>query len=164
MRVIHAPEATPALHEMRGREVVFLAGSIEMGKATDWQADFVGGFENTETIFLNPRRKFWDASWTQDISNPQFNEQVNWELDSLALSTTAVFYFQPGTMSPISLLEFGLTVKSGKCLVCCPTGFWRRGNVEIVCRRENVFFTDSIDVIKEMTLRRVLSKNQNHNQ
>ena len=41
--------------------------------------------------------------------------------------------------APISLLELGLLLgnpaKKGKVVVCCPKGYVRRGNVEIVCRR-----------------------------
>jgi hypothetical protein len=47
-------------------------------------------------------------------------------------------YFDPGTKSPISLLELGLHASSGKMIVVCPDGFWRKGNVEIVCTRFNI--------------------------
>ena len=42
-------------------------------------------------------------------------------------------YFDPNGLAPISLLELGLHAKSGKVIVCCPEGFWRRGNVQVVC-------------------------------
>ena len=43
-------------------------------------------------------------------------------------------YFSPGTKSPISLLELGLIVNSDTLvIVYCPDGFWRKGNVDIVC-------------------------------
>jgi hypothetical protein len=47
-------------------------------------------------------------------------------------------YFSPDTKSPISLLEFGKFAESGKMLVCCPTGFWKKGNVDIVCERYGI--------------------------
>jgi hypothetical protein len=31
-----------------------------------------------------------------------------------------------------------LFAKSGKLLVCCPEGYWRRGNVEVVCARYQI--------------------------
>jgi hypothetical protein len=47
-------------------------------------------------------------------------------------------YFSPGTQSPISLLELGMHCDDHKMIVCCPDGFWRKGNVEIVCTRHNI--------------------------
>jgi hypothetical protein len=42
-------------------------------------------------------------------------------------------------------MELGLYANSGKVIVCCPDGFWRKGNVEIVCRRHNVTLVNSFD-------------------
>lgn len=44
-------------------------------------------------------------------------------------------WFAPETKAPITLLELGLFARSGKVIVGCPDGFWRKGNVEIVCAR-----------------------------
>ena len=41
--------------------------------------------------------------------------------------------------------ELGLYARSGKLKVCCPEGFWRRGNVEVVCRRYHVPLFSSLD-------------------
>jgi hypothetical protein len=56
-------------------------------------------------------------------------------------------YFDPNTTSPISLLELGLHAKSKKMIVCCPEGFWRKGNVDIVCKTYNVHQVDTLDDI-----------------
>ena len=47
-------------------------------------------------------------------------------------------YLDPATKSPVSLLELGLHARSGKLIVCCPEGFWRKGNVDIVCQHHGV--------------------------
>jgi hypothetical protein len=47
-------------------------------------------------------------------------------------------YFAPGTKAPVTLVELGLFARSGKLVVCCPAGFWRRGNAEVVCTRYGV--------------------------
>ena len=124
---------------------VFLAGSIEMGTAEPWQERLVNEFKDTDIRFLNPRRDDWDSSWVQEESNPQFAQQVNWELDALDYSDLIGFYFDPNTKSPITLMELGLYAASGKVIVCCPDGFWRKGNVEIVCQRHNVTLVNSFD-------------------
>lgn len=122
---------------------IFLGGSIEMGTAENWQEKFVLQFKDADFRFLNPRRDDWDSSWIQDISNPQFNEQVNWELDALEFSDLIIFYFDPNTKSPITLMELGLFAQSGKVIVCCPNGFWHKGNVEVVCKKFNIPFVQA---------------------
>jgi hypothetical protein len=99
-------------------------------------------------MFFNPRRDDWDSSWEQKQSNTQFNYQVNWEMDKLRDSDLIFMYFSPETKSPISLLELGLHANDRKLIVCCPEGFWRKGNVDIVCTRNNIqCFTNLNDAI-----------------
>ncbi len=121
-----------------GRVKIFLAGSIEMGQAEDWQGVFAKGLGDLDVDVYNPRRDNWDSSWEQSIDNKEFRGQVEWELFGLETSDIIVMYLDPSTKSPISLLELGLFAKSGKLAVCCPEGFWRKGNVEVVCQRYNI--------------------------
>ena len=60
---------------------------------------------------------------------------MEWELKGLETADVVAFYFAPGTKSPITLLELGLLAKSKNVIACCPEGFWRKGNVDIVCER-----------------------------
>ncbi|MDO8558139.1 MAG: nucleoside 2-deoxyribosyltransferase domain-containing protein [bacterium] len=117
---------------------IFLAGSIEMDTAEHWQAMVVQKLTDEMVVLLNPRRDGWDATWEQRKDNPAFRAQVEWELDALAKSDHIVMYFDPNTKSPISLLEMGLYAQSGKLMVVCPDGFWRKGNVDIVCERYGI--------------------------
>lgn len=117
---------------------IFLAGSIEMGQAEDWQVRLARALADLDVTLLNPRRDEWDASWEQSIGNPLFREQVEWELAGLEQSSLVAMYFAPATRAPVTLLELGLCARSGKLLVCCPEGYWRRGNVEVVCARYGV--------------------------
>jgi hypothetical protein len=126
---------------------IFLAGSIEMGNAVDWQTKVVKELNDftKDLIFLNPRRDSWDSSWVQSIENEQFYEQVTWELDALDKSDYIFMYFDPNTKSPISLLELGLYASTGKLIVACPDGFWRKGNVEVVCERFDIPLLNNLD-------------------
>lgn len=135
---------------------VFLAGSIEMGKAERWQERIIRELEDEPITFFNPRRDDWDSSWKQEIGDPQFNEQVNWELKALEEADIILLYFDKDTYSPISLLELGLHAKSGKMIVCCSDGFWRKGNVDIVCSKYNVKRAKNIKELIEMA--RIWSK------
>jgi hypothetical protein len=135
--------------------MVFLAGSIEQGKAVDWQAELGAQLDKQGCIVLNPRRDDWDATWEQSRDNPQFYEQVMWELMGLDLADVVAMYFQPGTQSPISLLELGLIASGWKAMVCCPEGFWRKGNVDIVCEMMEIPLFNDIDKWKQAIFDRV---------
>jgi hypothetical protein len=119
-----------------------------MGKATHWQKQLEDEFAAREDIVLyNPRRESWDSSWTQDISNAQFKEQVEWELNAMEAADLIIMYFAPETQAPVTLLEFGLFARTKKLIVCCPDGFWRKGNIDIVCLRYGV---QQVNTIQEM--------------
>lgn len=124
---------------------LFLAGSIEMGAAEDWQKKIADQLAEERGTILNPRRDDWDSSWEQSIHNYEFRQQVEWELEALEQSDLIVLYLSPGTKSPISLLELGLFGREKPMVVCCPDGFWRKGNVEIVCNRYAIPGVEDLD-------------------
>jgi Nucleoside 2-deoxyribosyltransferase like len=126
---------------------IFLAGSIEMGQAEAWQARFEEALRGADITILNPRRDEWDATWAQRIDNPQFRAQVEWELAAQERATLIAIYFAPATKAPVTLLELGLFARSGKVVVCCPNGYWRKGNVEVVCARYGVPMVESLDAL-----------------
>jgi hypothetical protein len=153
-RVIKPPAPLPALD---GQPRIFLAGSIEMGQAEDWQAVAERGLADLDVVLLNPRRDAWDATWVQSIHNPQFREQVEWELAAQEQASLIAMYFAPATKAPVTLLELGLCARSGKAGVCCPEGYWRRGNVEVVCQRYRVPLVSTLAELVEAVRRRVLA-------
>ena len=124
---------------------VFLAGSIELGSAEHWQTLLEQKLSGVDILVFNPRRDNWDSSWVQSKTNPQFREQVEWELHALEQANIIAMYLEPNTKSPVSLLELGLFARSGKMVLCCPEGFWRKGNVDIVCEKYGIKQVDSLD-------------------
>jgi hypothetical protein len=132
--------------------LLFLAGSIEMGSSEDWQSKIEEHlkYRGADVVIANPRRDSWDSSWTQQFTNPQFYQQVNWELNGLDKADLIIMYFSPETKSPISLLELGLYAASKKIIVCCPDGFWRKGNVEIVCEKYEIPLYETFDDLLQM--------------
>lgn len=117
---------------------IFLAGSIEQGTAMKWQDMVCDELKKESVVILNPRRDDWDSTWVQKIDNPQFREQVEWELKAMDKANIIAMCFDPKTKSPITLLELGLHAESDKLIVFCPEGYWRKGNVDIVCRRYGI--------------------------
>jgi hypothetical protein len=133
--VITSPEPLPAAHR---RPRVFLGGSIDMGHAPDWQKDMIAALAQDDVDILNPRRPDWNPAWRPQADEPEFRRQVEWELAALESADVIVLYLAPGSQSPISLLEMGLHARSGKLIVLCPPGFWRKGNVDITAERYGV--------------------------
>jgi hypothetical protein len=157
MVVVEAPNRIVPKHLCN----LFLAGSIEMGKAEDWQTKVIQALDNPDILIFNPRRKDWDKTWEQSITNEKFREQVNWEMDGLDQAKLILFYFDPNTMSPISLLELGYCsgISEEGLTVCCPKGFWRKGNVEILCYRKDIMFFEDLDKAIEH-LKKQIEKNR----
>lgn len=167
---IKSPARTEGIDKDKTK--IFLAGSIEVGMAETWQqrvaakievaveclttgekdhatseSALTTGERNLTTdkfVLLNPRRDDWDSTWKQTRDDPQFRQQVTWELSSLRLADWILLYFDPATKSPISLLELGLYANSGKLVVVCPDGFWRKGNVDIVCDFYGIIQRDTL--------------------
>jgi len=133
--IVKAPQPSP---NIEGYKRVFLAGSIDMGKAEDWQTKITEAVKEFKVIIANPRRDDWDENWEQSIDNPNFKEQVTWELENLENSDLIVMVLLKDSVSPISLLELGLFGKDKKLVIYCPEGFWRKGNVDVVCERYNI--------------------------
>ncbi len=147
--------AAPTLPEDQGLEKdkfgrrIFLAGSIEQEGEEKWQAKVGNALADDDTLVYDPRRDDWDETWAQRIDNYKFRTQVEWELKHLEDATHVVLYLSPGSISPISLLEFGLYAKSGKLLVCCPDGFDRKGNIDITCAYYKVPQFNTLDELIE---------------
>lgn len=135
MKVVKPPFNIP-----NSNACVFLAGSIEMGVAENWQEKATKLLSSSGWVVLNPRRDDWDSSWKQEISNEKFFEQVNWELQGLEMAKKIILYFDKDTKSPITLFELGLAVGKfpEKLVVICPEGFYRKGNVDVICDRYRI--------------------------
>ena len=92
---------------------VFLAGTIDMGNSENWQEKLINKLkEQTKGALFaksyhiyNPRRTDWDSSWAQTFENPQFFQQVTWELDAMEKADYIIMNFLPDSKSPITLLE-----------------------------------------------------------
>ena len=134
-RIYRAPDSIDAINQ--DIPSVFLAGSIEMDKAVDWQKECEEVL-SAKYIIFNPRRNEWNSDWEQSIANVKFKEQVHWELNALEKADIIIMFFANNTKSPISLLEFGLYAQSNKMKVVVEEDFWRKGNIDVVCERYNI--------------------------
>jgi len=143
---------------------IFTAGTIDQCLVEPW-ADKVFEFFhnkypyiNNGITIINPRRTEWDSSWEQTYENPQFYQQVNWELNGLEQSNFIIINILPDSKSPITLLELGLFAKSGNVLVCCPQGFYRKGNVDVVCERYGVPIYNNLEELLVELNKRIIKQ------
>ncbi len=148
-------QAPNELKTEKGYKSVFLAGSIEMGKAEDWQKEIINSLKDENIVFLNPRRKDWDSSWKQDKSDKNFREQVTWELTALEFADYIALYIDPNTQARVTLIEFGLHARNKKLIVCCPEGFDRKGNIDITCELYNILQVDTLEELIEQIRKKV---------
>jgi hypothetical protein len=125
---------------------VFAAGSIEQGKAEHWQVKLKEELKDEpDVVVYNPRRLEWNSGWVQSIDNPEFKRQVNWELDRIELADIVFFYIDPNTASIITMAEWGHVYKSGRVVITCPKGYFRRGNIEVMADRAGIRVNETFD-------------------
>lgn len=158
MTIIVTPENIPKTKHFSPH--LFLAGSIEQGKAQNWQQKAIEFYsaqqEIDDLVIVNPRRETWPTELEQKFENREFNFQVSFELEHLEKADAVVMWLEPGTMSPISLFELGLMTgwtsmgALNKLVIGCPEGFWRKGNVEVVTNRYRIQLVSTFDeLLKE---------------
>ncbi|KAF2830246.1 hypothetical protein CC86DRAFT_368074 [Ophiobolus disseminans] len=140
---IHVPPTKPHIT----RPSIILYGAIQPEPA--WQTQLTTSLSDLPIDILDPRRADWDSTWVEDISSPVFKEQVEWEMDGAKVANVIAFYFVPGALTPVALLELGMYAASGKVLVCCPEGFYKRGNVQIVCERYGIGLVETLGELVE---------------
>lgn len=154
--IVHKP---PLRKEIDGPSVI-LYGAIQSDPAKDWQGYLTALLSDLPIAILNPRRDDWDSSWVEDISFPPFKDQVEWEMDHARIADIIVFYFSsdPGVLQPITLLELGLYAGTGKAVVYCPQGFWKRGNVQVVCQKYGIKMCETLEELGKNVRTRLLAK------
>lgn len=117
---------------------IFLAGAIDQGQAVDWQKQVADSLRDLDVLILNPRRDDWDSSWEQTAENPEFRQQVEWELKAQEDADMVIFVFTKDSKAPITFMEFGLFAPHKDAMVCVETGFYRQGNLDITCERYDI--------------------------
>ncbi|KAM5341559.1 hypothetical protein ACJ41O_014590 [Fusarium nematophilum] len=154
-RIIMAPNR-PTPDDSKNTSI-FLAGTTTT-TSTDWRETLTQALASHPVTIFNPQRDDWDSTWKEDFSDKRWAEQVWWELDMQEAADIVVFFFHGATDAPVSLLELGLGVRSGRAIVCALEGYSKRGNVEAVCRRFGARFTRSEEELKQAVLSRLTGR------
>jgi len=117
---------------------IFLAGAIDQGSAEDWQKKVARSLGDLDILVLNPRRDDWDSSWEQVASNPEFKQQVLWEVTAMETADLVVYVFTKDSKAPITFFELGAFGTTKDAIVCAEDGFYRQGNLDIYCEHWDI--------------------------
>jgi Nucleoside 2-deoxyribosyltransferase like len=152
--IVYPPNKDPVLpnHTIK----IFLAGTIDMNDSYNWQSEISKFIEDNfkDITIFNPRRKDWNPSWEQKITNYHFRNQVEWELEKLEESDLILMIFLKDSKSPISLLELGNFIED-EMLIFCDEDFYRKGNVDIFCKKHNKHVYNDWDFFKKQIKRNI---------
>ncbi|ROW05252.1 hypothetical protein VSDG_00290 [Cytospora chrysosperma] len=133
---------------------IFLAGTTEFAT---WRGTFLAVLEGLylageanpppypSTTVYDPFQPNWTGDWREDLGDGRFRAQVEWELERQDGAAVVAFFLDERSRSPVSLLELGLCARSGKAVVGCERGYWKRGNVQAVCQRYGVPMADDLN-------------------
>ena len=91
-------------------------------------------------LFFNPRRAAGLDGTTEDM-----HYQIRWELEHLEKADLIVMNILGTSKSPITLLEMGIHIRSGKLHVACEPTFYRYDNVKVTCEQYGVPLYSSLD-------------------
>jgi hypothetical protein len=117
---------------------VFLGGAIDMGTAVNWQQQVIDAlYAEDGLVILNPRREHFESHMLE--------AQIEWELSAMESADVVLMWFPAAAQAPISLLETGLYMRSGKLLVGAESGYFRRTNLELTCQRYAVPLYATLD-------------------
>jgi hypothetical protein len=147
----------PPQHYNPDRPSVFLAGSIEQGKAEDWQVKVAQEIDSDQVIVYNPRRDRWT-----ELDQKQLDDQIMWEQRYLFKSSFGFFYFAPDTTSVVSMLELGQVLESTRYsgeasyqFIAVHPKYFRRENIKFTCGKYGVAVFDSVDMATYFLKRRL---------
>jgi hypothetical protein len=129
----------------KGKYTIFLAGAIDQGQAEDWQKKIARSLDDLDLLVLNPRRDDWDSSLEQVASNPEFKQQVMWEVTAMEAADLVVYVFTKDSKAPITFFEFGAFGTTKDAIVCAEDGFYRQGNLDIYCEHFDVPIYHNLD-------------------
>ena len=126
--------AVPSLYVPVSGPKIFLAGSIDRTKGRNWREEitdyiqeswFESEFNTDHITIYSPRRA--DDKWKPDMEV----EQAAWDMSMLSMADYIILHLTGDTVSPVSLLELGIFMKSPKLYVSVDSSYKRKRIVEL---------------------------------
>lgn len=128
--IIEAPNEVYSLQNKKNVKL-FLAGSIT--DCPDWQKEVIEQLKDIEQLTIyNPRRSNFP------INDPKAaEEQITWEYEHLKTAHIISFWFDKGSLGPITLYELGRWANSSlkkRVIIGIDPEYKRKQDVEIQTR------------------------------
>ncbi|KAH6950394.1 hypothetical protein BKA56DRAFT_535119, partial [Ilyonectria sp. MPI-CAGE-AT-0026] len=151
-QVVNAPARPEQVHRLS----IFLAGNTSATAEPSWRQTLIDGLSSHAVTIFDPTRDDWDSTWKEDASDTRWAEQIRWELDMQDTADIIVILFNGVTLAPISLAELGMSIKSGRTIVCALDGYAKKGYVEEVCRKYDGTFVRSEEELERAVIDRLM--------
>lgn len=125
----------------QGKDCIFLAGSMDLEKSVGWRKKVVNQLSKDEKYcFLDPTHIKHDF-----LSASKMEAHVLWELNALELADRILLVFLKESLSPISLVELGLYVRTKKMIVVCPKEFYKIDYITVLCKKYQTTLVHSLE-------------------
>ena len=127
----YGTNANNAKHEHQQLKI-FLAGSIQMDLPESWHVPTAKKIA-AAVAQLAPNKyylRFINPTQKGAFNDALVHKQIVWEQTEMLKADYIFMYLDGAAKSPISLLEFGEYIASGKLYVCCDPDFYKRANLE----------------------------------
>ena len=102
---------------------------MDIDKPNSWRRQSIDFLQSNYHIFDPTHKEHYT------LNELQMKKHVEWEVDALNIADIIMLNFLPNALSPISLVELGLHVASGKLIVICPKEFYQSCYVTTLCKK-----------------------------
>ncbi len=145
MQVIKSPDT---FEKSEDQISIFLGGSIDKTASPDWREALINDLSmksyQERLVVINPRHDGWANRGHRNTDNQDFRTHVRWELNHQSKADLLVYYFCNDTVSPITLLEFGIHHKKAPVVVLEPQ-YQRFDKMVLTCEYLGVPFEQEWD-------------------
>ncbi|MFK7786732.1 MAG: nucleoside 2-deoxyribosyltransferase domain-containing protein [Crocinitomicaceae bacterium] len=136
----------------QNRTCIFLAGSMAQESSSNWRKTVVNQFGDTYHFFV-PTHPNHDQTGDDEMKT-----HIEWELNGLAKADFILLNFLADARSPISMVEMGMYIQSGKLIVVCPKNFYKRRYVETLCEKYTTPLFNHLDQLLNGALDTIINE------
>lgn len=118
---------------------IFLAGSMPTHGTANWR-------KQVEEVAGNHYQLFDPTHPNHDqLNDADMLKHIQWEWKGLKMADKILFNFLPNAKSPISLIELGMSISSGKAIVVCPKEFYKWQYIDALCKETSTPIFSTLD-------------------
>ena len=143
--VIHRPPLKKIHSLDYTRHRVYFSGAMT---GEDWQSKFTTKLEDLRVDVFCPR---YPSSHTVPAPDGLFE----WEIDHMSIANVIAFNFISNEDCSSALIALGMYARTDRIIVCCDDEFYKKGDIDALCDREDIPQVDSLDLLIKWTIARI---------